>query len=99
MVEEVKAGMKFVEVTWKRALKVWWSLMWRGLLFGFLGGAIVGFILGFIMGIARVDPNTIKAVCQIAGYIVSLLIGIAVTKIVLKKRYSDFRIALIEESK
>ena len=99
MVEEVKAEVKFVKVTWKRVLKVWWSLMWRGLLFGFLGGAVVGFILGFILAIAKVDSNTIKVVCQTAGYIVSLPIGITVTRIVLKKQYSDFRIALIEESK
>lgn len=97
MTNEVKAEGKFVEVTWKRAFKVWWSLAWRGLLFGFLGGGVVGFILGFILGIARVNPNTIRLVGQIAGGIVGIPIGVAILRIVLRKRYSDFRIALIEE--
>jgi len=87
--------IEFVQVTWMRAFKVWWSLLWRSLLFGFLAGAGVGLILGFIMGLAKVEPETIKAVCTIAGYIVSVPVGITVTKIVLKKHYSDFKIALI----
>ena len=91
------ADVEFVQVTWMKALKVWWSLLWRGLIFGFLAGAAVGFILGFLMGLARVDPETIKTVCTIGGYIVSIPVGVVVTKFVLKNRYSDFRIALITE--
>jgi len=99
MDEEIRTEVKFVEVTWKRALRVWWSFVWRGILFGFLGGAVVGFILGFIMGGLGVDSNTIRTVCQISGGVVGFPIGIVVTKIVLKKKYSDFRIALIGDPK
>ncbi len=90
---------EFVQVTWGRAVKVWWSLLWRGMLFGFLTGGAAGFILGFFMGLARVDPAIIKNVCTVAGYIISIPVGIVVTKLVLKNRYSDFRIALIAERK
>lgn len=90
------AEVEFVEITWMRAVKVWWSLVWRGILFGFLGGAGIGFILGLIMGLIKADPQTIKTTCVIAGYIISIPIGIAVTKAVLKKRYSGFKIALIK---
>ena len=68
------------------------------MLFGFLAGAGVGFILGFIMGLAGVGQEAIKSVCTIAGYIVSIPVGIAVTKLVLNKRYSDFRIALVRKT-
>lgn len=91
--------MEIVAVTWMRACKVWWSLLWRGLLFGLLGGGLVGFILGFLLGIFRVNPETIKSVCTIAGYIISVPIGIAVTKLVLSNRYSDFQIVLTANKK
>lgn len=92
------AEVEFVQVTWMRAFKVWWSLLWRGvLLFVFLAGAGAGLIIGFFMGLFRVHPETVKNVCTVAGYIVSIPVGIAVTKWVLQKHYSDFRIALISE--
>ena len=91
--------IEYVQVTWKRAFKVWWSLLWRGVLFGFLGGGLVGLILGFFMGLAQVDPEAINSACTVAGYIVSIPIGIVVTKLVLGNQYSDFRIALIAKNK
>lgn len=97
MSNEMMTNVKIVEVTWMHALKVWWSITWRTLLYSFLGGFVVGFILGFIMGSMGVNPNTINGVCRIAGGIISIPIGIAVVKIVLGKKYSDFRIALIAE--
>ena len=87
--------VEFVQVTWLRVFKVWWSLLWRGLLSIFLAAAGLGYILGFFMGLVKVEPEIIKAVCIIVGYIVSIPIGIAVTKLVLKIHYSDFRVALI----
>ena len=87
--------VEIVEVTWMRAFKVWWSLLWRGLLFCFLGGGLVGFTLGFFLGLAKVEPETIKSACTISGYIVSIPIGIVVTRLVLNNRYSDFKIVLI----
>ena len=89
------AEFDFVQVTWKRAFKVWWSLVWMGLLFIFLATAGLGFVLGFFMQLARVEPEIIKTVCIIAGYIASIPMGIVVTKLVLKKHYSDFKIASI----
>ena len=87
--------VEFVQVTWMHAFKVWWSLLWRGLLFSFLAAVGLGFILGFFMELLKVEPEIIKTVCVTAGYIVSVPIGIAVTKLVLKKHYSDFKLALI----
>lgn len=89
------AEFELVQVTWMRAFKVWWSLLWRGLLFSFLAVAGVGLVLGFILELVNADPEIIKTVCITAGYIVCVPIGITVTKSVLKRHYSDFKIALI----
>ena len=87
--------IEFVQVTWMRAFKVWWSLLWRTLLFSFLTATSASFILGFIMGLAKAEAETIKAACIIAGYFILIPVGIVVTKTVLKRHYSDFKIALI----
>ena len=41
-----------VEITWGRAIKVWWSLTWRGF---FLGG-----IASFIYVVFRVPPRLLR---------------------------------------
>ena len=89
------AELEFVQVTWMRAFKVWWSLLWRGVFFSFLAAAGLGFILGSFMELIKVGPELIKTVCIIAGYVVSVPVGIVVTRLVLKRHYSDFKIALI----
>jgi hypothetical protein len=89
--------VKIVKVTWERALKVWWSLMWRGVLFGFLGGFAVSLVLGSAMALIGFSAGTIGGACRVAVAIIGIPIGVAVTKVVLKKKYSDFRIALIAE--
>ena len=85
----------FIQVTWLRALKVWWSLLWRGVLLIFLAVAGTGFFLGSLMQLIRLKPEIIKTVCIISGFIISIPAGIAVTKFVLTTHYSDFKIALI----
>ena len=39
-----------IEVTWGRAIKVWWSLIWRAVLFGGLAGMVAGGVVGGILG-------------------------------------------------
>lgn len=87
--------VNFVEVTWRRALKVWWSLIYRGLFFGFLSTAAVGLIIGFILESVKLESAIIRTICVIAGYLICVPVGIAVTKSILNKHYSDFKIALI----
>jgi hypothetical protein len=83
-----------IEVTWGRAAKVWWSLMWRGLLFGGLGGGLMGFIIGYVMATVGQTPQQIGVVTTWAGGLVAIPIGIWVVRNVLRKSWSDFRIAL-----
>jgi len=78
--------MQEVELNWERSLKVWWSLVWRGVLFGFIAGFIAGFIVGFLG-----FPN----LGGLAGLVVGIPIGMWVVKLVLAKSFSDFRIALV----
>jgi hypothetical protein len=84
-----------LEVTWGRAAKVWWSMIWRAVLFGGLGGAAAGFVLGVGMGVAGASVDTISRVTSVLGLVVGIPIGIWVVRNVLGKSWSDFRIVLV----
>jgi hypothetical protein len=88
-----------VEVSWGRATKVWWSLLWRALLFGVLAGGAVGFVIGFILGAAGTPAQVITAVTTWAGVLIGIPVGIWVVRTVLRKSWSDFRIALVSARK
>jgi ABC-type uncharacterized transport system permease subunit len=69
--------------------------MWRAVLFGFIAGLVAGFIVGFIGGMAGADTRTITTLSGIAGLLVAIPVGMWVIKVVLTRKYSDFRIALV----
>ena len=84
-----------VQITWLRVLKVWWSLYWRWTLLHFLTLSVIGLSLTLIMTLIGGSLLAIKDMLIIMGSITYIPIGIAVTKIVLRKKYSDFKLALI----
>lgn len=86
--------MEKLEVTWWRATKIWWSLLWRGIFYALIIGIPLGIIIGFLaatLGVAK----EIRPYAQVVGFIAGIPIGIWVVKIVLEKHYSDFRIVLL----
>jgi hypothetical protein len=84
-----------LDVTWTRALKVWWSLAWRGILFGTLAGALAGACIGIVGASAGADQPTIQKLGSLAGLAVGLPVGLWVVRTILQKSWSDFRIVLV----
>ena len=101
MTDEVRREVEFVEVTRTRALKVLWSLTWRVGGLSSLAGLLVGIISAIVSVIARVDPETGLRLTLLASGIVALIVapfvGSVVMRMLLKKQFSDFRIALIKQ--
>jgi membrane associated rhomboid family serine protease len=87
--------MQELELTVTRALKFYWLFFWRAVIGGALIGAVVGFVVGFIMGIAGFAMQQITVVTSIMGLIIGVVWSVIVLKMAFKKRYSDFRIALV----
>lgn len=88
--------MEKVEVTWKATLVVWWSYVWRVMVFSSILGFILGFVGGFIVAmIGRPDLSGITG--GILGYIGSIPISIWVLKKILNKKYKNFSVALVSE--
>ena len=95
-VADVVAMPGGLEVTWGRAVKVWWSLTWRLVVFGGLAGFILGAILGGIGGARGASRETLALLGNLAGLRVTIPVGMWVVRSVLRKSWSDFEIALIE---
>jgi hypothetical protein len=88
-----------IEVTWGRAAKVWWSLLWRTLLFGGLAGMLIGAVFGGVMGAFGTPPQEIAGLTTLLGLAVGIPVGIWVVRNVLSKSWSDFRIVLVSPSR
>lgn len=87
--------MEELEITWLRATKIWWSLIWRGLLYGLLFGILISIPLSMATAALGLDQVQAERVIQNITGACGLLLGIWVLKIVLGKKYSDFRIVLV----
>lgn len=91
-----------LEVTWKRAAKVWWSYLWRNIIaiiaVMILGG-IAGFITGFVLGALGASTQTIKYITAPIGMIIGLLISIVPMKMILGKDFGKFRLVLLQSNK
>jgi hypothetical protein len=85
----------YLEVTWGRATRVWWSFMWRTVVFAALAGGVLGFVAGGILGAAGAPNPVIAGIVTWLGLGIGIPIGIWVTRIVLGKAWGDFRIALV----
>jgi hypothetical protein len=99
--QKEEARMNELEITWSRVIKIWWLLIWRGLLGSTLLGGIVGFIIGFANGIIKAATGVpipgANLIITVAGVCIGLIWGLAVTRMALRKKYADFRIALVSQ--
>lgn len=87
-----------VEVTWGKITKIWWSILWRYILFAALIGGVIGFIVGFFGSIAHIDKVTLGRTCLIGGVLVAFPVSLWVLmKVIRKKSFGDFRIALMTD--
>lgn len=90
-----------LEVTWKRAIKVWWAYFWRNLLAilaGMVIGAILGAVIGFILGALGVSIETIRMVTMPIGFALGLVISIIPIKMILNKDFGEFKLVLLKNT-
>jgi len=86
--------MQELEPTWGRMLAVWWLIFWRSLIGSFVVGAVIGFVFGFIGRLLGVS-QTVHQILPILGGLAGLCWSFLVIRMALRKRYGDFRIALV----
>lgn len=90
-----------LEVTWKRAARVWGAYLWRNIL-AIIGaviiGGIVGGIMGFILSVLGASQETIQLVVTPIGFIIGIGISIVPLKLILGKDFGEFRLVLVENT-
>ena len=91
-----------MEVTFGRALRVWWAFTWRAMLFTVLICGGIGAVIGVVFGIfapqwGLQDPRgTAQNVAQIVGFVLGLAISVWAVKLSLSKRdFGEFRVVLV----
>ena len=87
--------MPEVELTWKRMIKVWWLITWRSGVGAVLLGAVAGFIIGFIGAMAGISGAVSQMMATFAGAALGSVWAVFVVRSAFKKRFGDFRIALV----
>ena len=88
-----------LEITWPRALRVWWSYLWRNLIaiiVAMILGGIVGFILRFLLGMLGVSAKTIQLITTPIGAVIGLGVSVFPMKMILGKNFGKFRLVLVE---
>jgi hypothetical protein len=86
--------MKELELTWNRTLRMWWHLFWRAFLGGGVIGGVAGFVVGFIRALAGLDQYAL-IVTGVIGYAISVVWLKFVLRMMLRRRYADFRLASV----
>jgi ABC-type nitrate/sulfonate/bicarbonate transport system permease component len=90
-----------LEITWKRAARIWWSYLWRKII-AIIGaviiGAIIGGVLGFILGMLGTSTDIIKLIVQPIVILIGLGISIIPLKLILGKNFGEFRLVLMSTS-
>ena len=85
--------MNELEVTWQRALLIWWSLIWRIIVIFALGFAILN-LIQFGLEAIGMGAELVSSIRPMASLFVIVLAGIWSIRSVLTKRYSEFRLVL-----
>lgn len=88
-----------LEITWSRAVSVWWAYLWRNLvaILASMGvGGIIGFTFGLILGSAGVPIQTIQIIVFPISVFIGLAISVVPMKMILGKDFGEFRLVLIE---
>jgi hypothetical protein len=89
--------MQGLEISFDRALRVWWRIVWRLVIV--VGGFVLFTSAAETMANQTLGWSLPPASSHIAGYIfMSLLFSIMIVQRALRKKYRNFRIVLVPNS-
>ncbi len=88
--------MQELEITSDKVLKVWWSWLWRTMLFALIAGFVLGLVVGIFGAFAGYDAEQLDVLVTLLGFLIGLYVSYAVFARTLNKRFGSFRIALVK---
>lgn len=87
--------MEQVEVTWIRIARIYWLVLWRGMLFGILGTLVAGFLLPVILSPFHVSEVVFVWSARAIGALIGIVVGIVVFRMLFDKVFTDFEVVLV----
>lgn len=89
-----------LEVTWGRAVKVWWAYLWRNLLAivaMMVLGTALGFVIGLALGALGLSASTTRVIAAAFGAVLGLALSVIPIKLILGKDFGSFRLVLMSK--
>ncbi|GHD66022.1 hypothetical protein [Jeongeupia chitinilytica] len=91
-----------LEMTWRRAIRVWWAYAWRVLVLTLLAGAVFGITAGVIVAILAGNAGASADIPRLAlaafGTLLGAVLSLVSMKCVLGCNFGEFRVALISNT-
>ena len=87
--------MEQVEVSWTRIAKIYWLVLWRGMLFGVLGTLIAGFLLPVVLSPFDVSEVVFVWSARVVGALIGVIVGMVVFRMLFDKMFTDFEVVLV----
>ena len=87
--------MEEIRANWGHAIRIWWSLVWRVLLFGGIAGFLLGLLAGVVGATTGIEDDALAAYVEIGGVLVSIPVGIWAVKVILGRDFRKFRVVLV----
>ena len=84
-----------VEVSWTRIAKIYWLVLWRGMLFGVLGTLIAGFLLPVVLSPFDVSEVVFVWSARVVGALIGVIVGMVVFRMLFDKMFTDFEVVLV----
>lgn len=89
--------MTEMEPSLTRIVKVWWLIFWRAALLVVVGGTLLGQVLGVMLAWTEVSDASTVRIAEIVAWLVAGLAGLLAVSSLFRKRFSDFRVALVQD--
>lgn len=88
--------IEILEPDWLMSFKVWWSIVWRMIVFTI--AAIVGLsLLMRIILMFGVNFEEVREIGGFLGWIISLPISLLIVRFILNMEYKNFKVAIIKK--
>lgn len=88
--------MKEIDLTWKIALRIWWSYTWRCIAIILPCTFVIGGIAGFAIGTSGGNVEDYGVWLQLTGGLIGCLLSFIILRDTLAKRYKRFRLVVVE---
>ncbi len=84
----------YLDVTWGRALRIWWRFTWQCVVAALLAGLPLG-TLAAITAVGMGQPNLAQGFGSALGYIGSVLVSMWIMRRLLCRPFPEFSLRLV----